>query len=286
VIRKSSINRRRHNLATIEQHRSAGNRSRNYWPGVQPGTAGKRVYTIINSGSFAQTMAARTAAQHHRSAHHRQQLFLARPTRIRATQMLSSSCRRRCIARLTAARLLNHTRARPAAKTSTCSGRSWRSAANDSRSDQGAIVSLDGGHTWSDWFTQPTGILSRDHRQRISLSLVRSAAGQRLSRRAFAQRLWNDHLSRLFSTGRSKAATLLPIRRSESDLFRRLYGSVFRLDRTTDKSPPSSRRRNLSLHWETPFGAGARDSKDDVTRHAVRFENNDGTQTWAAISPT
>ena len=24
-------------------------------------------------------------------------------------------------------------------------------------SDQGAIVSLDGGHTWTDWFTQPTG---------------------------------------------------------------------------------------------------------------------------------
>ncbi len=60
--------------------------------------------------------------------------------------------------------------------------------------DQGAVVTLDGGATWSSWFNQPTGQFYHvDHRQPLPLLGVRRAAGLRRGRRAEPHRQHRRH---------------------------------------------------------------------------------------------
>ncbi len=48
-------------------------------------------------------------------------------------------------------------------------------------SDQGAIITVNGGETFSSWYNQPTASdVSRDDRQCLPLSRVQRAAGERL----------------------------------------------------------------------------------------------------------
>ena len=56
--------------------------------------------------------------------------------------------------------------------------------------DQGAVVSVDGGSSWSSWYNQPTGQFYHVvDRRSVSVSRVRGAAGQRIGGRAESQRL-------------------------------------------------------------------------------------------------
>ena len=143
-------------------------------------------------------------------------------------------------------------------------------------SDQGAIISLDGGHTWSDWFTQPTGQfyhVTTDNAFPYRLYAAQQDSGSVavLSRSDFGMITYRDW----FSTGAFESGYIAPDPvECESDLFRRLVrlsiqiGSNHRTNRHRLRA-----RRKLSLHVGNAFGFFAARSENDVPRHAVRFEN-------------
>ena len=69
--------------------------------------------------------------------------------------------------------------------------------------DQGAVVTLNGGQTWSSWYTQPTAALyPRDDGQRVPVPRLRRPAGQRIGLHREPGQRWPDHVSRLASRGR------------------------------------------------------------------------------------
>ena len=70
-------------------------------------------------------------------------------------------------------------------------------------SDQGAIVSVNGGQTWRSWYNQPTAaVLPRQCRQRVPVSRVRRPAGQRFRVHRQPGRSRTDHDARMAAGGR------------------------------------------------------------------------------------
>ena len=64
--------------------------------------------------------------------------------------------------------------------------------------DQGAVVTLNGGETWSSWYNQSDGAaLPRGRRQRVPVSRVQRAAGERVGVRVEPRQLRRDLLPRL-----------------------------------------------------------------------------------------
>jgi photosystem II stability/assembly factor-like uncharacterized protein len=155
-------------------------------------------------------------------------------------------------------------------------------------SDQGAIVSLNGGHTWSDWFTQPTGqfyhvITDNGFPYRAYAAQQDSGSVAVLSRSDFGQITYRDW----FSTGAFESGYIAPDP-SNSNLIYSVgwYGSVFRLDRTTGQIAtvfaPGARYRYT---WETPLVFSPRDPKTMYLGMQYVLKTSDGAQTWAEISP-
>ena len=82
--------------------------------------------------------------------------------------------------------------------------------------DQGAVVTLNGGETWSSWYNQPTGaVLPRGGRQRVSVSRLQRAAGERIGLRLEPRQLRRDHVSRL-AAGRRRRIRLRRARSAQS----------------------------------------------------------------------
>jgi hypothetical protein len=155
-------------------------------------------------------------------------------------------------------------------------------------SDQGAIVSLDGGHTWSDWFTQPTGqfyhvITDNGFPYRAYAAQQDSGSVAVLSRSDFGQITYRDW----FSTGAFESGYIAPDP-SNSNLIYSVgwYGSVFRLDRTTGQLAtvfaPGARYRYT---WETPLVFSPLDPKTIYLGMQYVLKTSDEAQTWAEISP-
>ena len=155
-------------------------------------------------------------------------------------------------------------------------------------SDQGAIVSLDGGHTWSDWFTQPTGQfyhVTTDNAFPYRLYAAQQDSGSVavLSRSDFGMITYRDW----FSTGAFESGYIAPDPSNPNLIYSvGWYGSVFRLDRTTGQiatvfAPGATYRYT----WETPLVVAPRDPKTMYLGMQYVLKTNDGTQTWAAISP-
>ena len=68
--------------------------------------------------------------------------------------------------------------------------------------DQGAVVTLNGGETWSSWYNQPTAAdVPRGGRQRVSVSRLQRAAGERIGLRVEPRQLRRDLGSRLVPVG-------------------------------------------------------------------------------------
>ncbi len=82
--------------------------------------------------------------------------------------------------------------------------------------DQGAVISGNGGESWSNWYTQPTAArLSRDDRQRVPVSRVQRPAGLRVGVRGQPRQRRRDHVPRLASRSASRnTARPRPIRRT------------------------------------------------------------------------
>src|SRR6266849_3180361 len=155
-------------------------------------------------------------------------------------------------------------------------------------SDQGAIVSLDGGQTWSDWFTQPTGqfyhvITDNEFPYRAYAAQQDSGSVAVLSRSDFGMITYRDW----FSTGAFESGYIAPDPLNSNLIYSvGWYGSVFRLDRTTGQIAtvfgPGAKYRYT---WETPLVFSPRDPKTMYLGMQYVLKTNDGTQTWAAISP-
>ena len=100
-------------------------------------------------------------------------------------------------------------RARRAATTITSSGSipSIRIIGSP-RSDQGAVVTVNDGRTWSSWYNQPTGsVLSSRRRQSLPLLDLQRPAGQRHRRHREPQRLWGASPSAIGIRSAAMSAT-------------------------------------------------------------------------------
>src|SRR5258707_8439828 len=155
-------------------------------------------------------------------------------------------------------------------------------------SDQGAIVSLDGGHTWSDWFTQPTGQMyhvATDNAFPYRLYAAQQDSGSVAvaSRSDFGMITYRDW----FSTGAFESGYIAPDPANANLIYSvGWYGSVFRLDRTTAQIAtvfgPGAKYRYT---WETPLVFSPRDPKTMYLGMQFVMKTSDGAQTWQEISP-
>lgn len=155
-------------------------------------------------------------------------------------------------------------------------------------SDQGAIVSMDGGHTWTDWFTQPTGqfyhvTTDKAFPYRLYAAQQDSGSVAVLSRSDFGRITYRDW----FSTGAFESGYIAPDPLNSNLIYSvGWYGSVFRLDRTTGQIAtvfgPGARYRYT---WETPLVFSPRDPKTMYLGMQYVMKTSDGAQTWQEISP-
>jgi photosystem II stability/assembly factor-like uncharacterized protein len=155
-------------------------------------------------------------------------------------------------------------------------------------SDQGAIVSLDGGHTWSSWFNQPTGQLY--HVTTDNAFPYRAYAAQQdsgsvavPSRSDFGQITYREW----FSTGAFESGYIAPDPANLNLVYSvGWYGSVLRMDRTTGQIStvfaPSAKYRYT---WETPLVFSPGDPKTLLVGMQYLLKTGDGAQTWQEISP-
>ncbi|HVS82884.1 MAG TPA: hypothetical protein VHE60_14235 [Pyrinomonadaceae bacterium] len=155
-------------------------------------------------------------------------------------------------------------------------------------SDQGAIVSLDGGHTWSDWFTQPTGqfyhvITDNGFPYRAYAAQQDSGSVAVLSRSDFGMITYRDW----FSTGAFESGYIAPDPTNANLVYSvGWYGSVFRLDRTTGQiSTVFAPGAKYRYTWETPLVFSPHDPKTMYLGMQYVLKTKDGAQTWAEISP-
>lgn len=155
-------------------------------------------------------------------------------------------------------------------------------------SDQGAIISLDGGHTWSDWFTQPTGQfyhVTTDSAFPYRLYAAQQDSGSVavLSRSDFGIITYRDW----FSTGAFESGYIAPDPLNPNLIYSvGWYGSVFRLDRTTGQiAAVFGPGANYRYTWETPLVFSPRDPKTMYLGMQYVLRTSDGAQTWAEISP-
>ena len=155
-------------------------------------------------------------------------------------------------------------------------------------SDQGAIVSLDGGHAWSDWFTQPTGQfyhVTTDSAFPYRLYAAQQDSGSVavVSRSDFGMISYRDW----FSTGAFESGYIAPDPLNANLIYSvGWYGSVFRLDRTTGQiATVFAPGANYRYTWETPLVFSPRDPKTMYLGMQYVLRTSDGAQTWTEISP-
>lgn len=155
-------------------------------------------------------------------------------------------------------------------------------------SDQGAIVSLDGGHTWSDWFTQPTGqfyhvITDNGFPYRLYAAQQDSGSVAVVSRSDFGRITYRDW----FSTGAFESGYIAPDPTNSNVIYSvGWYGSVFRLDRTTGQiATMFAPGANYRYTWETPLVFSPQDPKTMYLGMQYVLKTSDGAQTWKEISP-
>ncbi len=155
-------------------------------------------------------------------------------------------------------------------------------------SDQGAIVSLDGGHAWSDWFTQPTGQMyhvTTDNTFPYRLYAAQQDSGSVavLSRSDFGMITYRDW----FSTGAFESGYIVPDPLNANLVYSvGWYGSVFRLDRATGQiATVFAPGPKFRYTWETPLVLSPGDPKTMYLGMQSVLKTSDGAQTWTEISP-
>lgn len=154
--------------------------------------------------------------------------------------------------------------------------------------DQGAVITLDGGKVWNSWFNQPTG---QFYRVSIDLSFpYRLYAAQQdsgsvvvPSRSDFGLITYRDW----FSSGAFESSFIAPDPLNTDFVYSMgWYGNVIRMDRTTGQiatlfiSPPNYRTAR-----ETPLVFSPRDPHTLYFGSQFLMKTTDGGLTWKEMSP-
>ena len=155
-------------------------------------------------------------------------------------------------------------------------------------SDQGAIISMDGGHTWTEWFNQPTGqmyhvVTDNVFPYRLYASQQDSGSVAVLSRSDFGMITYRDW----FSTGAFESGYIAPDPANPNLVYSvGWYGSVLRMDRTTGQiATIFAPGANYRYTWETPLVFSPRDPKALYVGMQSVLRTTDEGKTWQEISP-
>ncbi|HYR77523.1 MAG TPA: hypothetical protein VEM96_17035 [Pyrinomonadaceae bacterium] len=155
-------------------------------------------------------------------------------------------------------------------------------------SDQGAIISLDGGHTWTEWFNQPTGQMyhvatDNEFPYRLYASQQDSGSVAVLSRSDFGMITYRDWLS----TGSFESGYIAPDPVNRNLVYSvGWYGSVLRMDRTTGQiATVFAPGANYRYTWETPLVFSPRDPKALYVGMQSVLRTTDEGKIWQEISP-
>jgi len=154
--------------------------------------------------------------------------------------------------------------------------------------DQGAVITFDGGKVWNSWFNQPTGQfyrVSTDQSFPYRLYAAQQDSGSVAipSRSDFGLLTYRDW----FSTGAFESSFIAPDPLNPDFIYSLgWYGNVIRTDRTTGQiatlfmSPP-----NYRAAWETPLVFSPRDPHTLYFGSQFLLKTADGGLTWKEISP-
>jgi photosystem II stability/assembly factor-like uncharacterized protein len=153
--------------------------------------------------------------------------------------------------------------------------------------DQGAIISVNGGQTWTDWLNQPTGQLyhvTTDNTFPYHAYAAQQDSGTIVvpNRSDYGQITYRDW----FSTGGFESGYIAPDPLNPNLIYSiGWFGTVFRLDRTTGQIatvfvPPA----NYQTVWETPLVYDPRDPHILYYGSQYLLKTSNGAVTWDVIS--
>ena len=155
-------------------------------------------------------------------------------------------------------------------------------------SDQGAVVSVDGGATWSSWYNQPTAQfyhVATDDRFPYWIYGAQQDSGAaatpvRTDYRSITQRDWNE-----IAAG-GESGYLLPDPKDKNVVW---GGTVGRFDWTTlqdqDVDPTRAHPDEYRGEWTLPLAIAPRDPKSVYFARQFLFRTRDDGAHWEKISP-
>jgi photosystem II stability/assembly factor-like uncharacterized protein len=153
--------------------------------------------------------------------------------------------------------------------------------------DQGAVITLDGGKMWNTWYNQPTGQFYRvsvDHSfpYRLYASQQDSGSVSVPGRTDFGLITYRDW----FPTGSFESAFIAPDPLDANSIYSiGWYGVILRMNRTTGQvatifQPPA----DYHITWETPLVFSPRDPHALYYGAQLVVKSTDSGVTWKAIS--
>lgn len=154
--------------------------------------------------------------------------------------------------------------------------------------DQGAIISLNGGHSWSLWYNQPTGqfyhVITDNQYPYFAYAAQQDSGSVAVPNRSDYGRItFRDW----FSTGAFESGYIAPDPSNPNLVYSiGWYGSVIRLERTTGQiSTVFAPGPKYRYTWETPLVFSPRDPKALYVGMQYVLKSSDGAKTWEEISP-
>lgn len=154
--------------------------------------------------------------------------------------------------------------------------------------DQGAVITMDDGKTWTEWYNQPTGEMyhvttDTSFPYRLYASQQDSGSVAVPNRSDFGQITFRDW----FPSGSFESGYIAPDPGNANFIYSiGWFGTVLRLDRTTNQIAtvfvPGPKYRYT---WETPLVFSPTDPQTLYVGMQHVLKTNDGARTWVEISP-